>query len=148
MIARISSYFPGTESALWTKIISPKSLQYVALPVLSFVPTESGAFDEEWIEGKPYDLKLYLFSVIPLGRHRIKLAKIDKENNTIVSEETGLLARVWNHTISFHQSGDKEISYIDVVEIRAGLLTPIIWAFAHLFYRHRQRRWKKILKQA
>lgn len=32
-------------------------------------------------------------------------------------------------------------------ESRAGLLTGVVWAFAHLFYPHRQRRWKMLLRR-
>lgn len=73
--------------------------------------------------------------------------KIDKETNTISSHESGLLARVWNHDISFHEVAPGVVSYTDEIEIQAGWLTPAIWLFAHLFYRHRQRRWKVLLSQ-
>jgi hypothetical protein len=32
--------------------------------------------------------------------------------------------------------------YSDEVEVSAGALTPFIWAFAQIFYWHRQRRWR------
>jgi hypothetical protein len=32
------------------------------------------------------------------------------------------------------------------IEIACGFLTLPVWAFAWLFYRHRQRRWKKLLR--
>lgn len=76
MIARISTHFACTEAALCRKIIAPESLQFVASPILCFVPEEAGAMDGEWI----------------------------------------------------------------------GRLSPAIWLFAHIFYRHRQRRWKLLLE--
>lgn len=148
MIACISTSLSCNESTFWSIISRSSSLQYVSLPVLRFVPFKSGIFDNEWVVGKSYELKLYLFCIIPLGRHRIRLVKLDKKTNTIMSEESGLLAPVWHHTISFKQTGEKRIAYTDLIEIKAGLLTPVIWAFAHLFYRHRQKRWKLLLKQA
>jgi len=141
----ISTYFSCSEEELWSKIASPKSLQYVAAPILRFVPCRTDSFSDEWQEGPIYDLNLYLFHVIPLGRHRIKILKADKKANTIVSKESGLFAPVWNHTISFHQCGSREVSYKDRIEIEAGLLTPLICIFARFFYRHRQRRWKRLL---
>ncbi|MBS3768258.1 MAG: hypothetical protein KGY75_09115 [Candidatus Cloacimonetes bacterium] len=147
MIALISTYLPTTASELWAKIIKPKYLHYIVLPVLKFIPLQPGEFDDDWVVGKKYELKLYLFNIVPLGLHSIKLVKIDKENNMIVSEESGMLARVWNHTITFYQSGDSELRYTDVIEIRAGLLSPLIWVFAHLFYRHRQSRWRTVFKK-
>jgi hypothetical protein len=34
--------------------------------------------------------------------------------------------------------------YSDEIEIDAGLLTPLVWLFARVFYGHRQRRWQKV----
>ena len=146
MIARITSYFFCTEADLWDKLTRPEYLQRVSSPVLKFMPDEDDLFEGNWTAGREYNLSLYLFNFLPLGNHRIKLVKIDKETKTILSEETGLLARTWNHKISFQQCGEKRIKYTDTVEINAGLLTPLIWSFAQLFYRHRQRRWKDLLE--
>ena len=145
-ITRISTKFACSDDELWQKIIEPKSLQYVASPILSFVPEQEDALSGEWQVGKPYPLKLYFLKFIPLGRHTIKLVKIDKEANTIVSQENGHLAKVWNHTITFREDEPGVLSYTDEIEIRAGFLTPGIWLFAQIFYRHRQRRWKTLLQ--
>jgi hypothetical protein len=147
MIARISTRLPCSENELWQRIIEPGSLQFVASPILSFVPAEDCDLEGEWQVGRPYPLKLYFLKVIPLGRHTIQLVKIDKDTNTIASRESGLLARVWNHTISFREVSPGVVSYKDEIEIRAGWLTPVIWLFAQLFYRHRQRRWKALLRR-
>jgi len=72
---------------------------------------------------------------------------MDKDTNTVSSQESGLLARMWNHDISFREVGPGKVSYTDEIEIQAGCLTPAIWLFAHLFYRHRQRRWKVLFKE-
>ncbi len=147
MIARISTHFACTETDLWMKIIEPKSLQFVASPILGFIPDEDGALDGEWIVGKKYHLRLYFLKFIPLGSHTIELVKIDKAANTISSKEKGKLARVWNHDITFHEVSPGKVHYTDKIEIRAGLLSPMIWLFAHFFYRHRQRRWKLLLEK-
>ncbi|SFR63588.1 hypothetical protein SAMN05216203_2021 [Marinobacter daqiaonensis] len=148
MIARISTHFACTESELWQQITKPESLQYVAWPILTFSPIEPGAFDSEWELGRDYPLKLYFLKFIPLGRHTIQLVKIDTEENIIWSRERGLLAPVWNHKISFQETKPGLVSYSDEVEIRAGFLTLLIWVFAHGFYRYRQQRWKRLLKNS
>lgn len=145
MIARISTRLACSEGELWHKITEPKSLQFVTSPLLRFVPVQQDGLAGEWQVGVPYPLKLYFLNVIPLGRHTILLMRIDKETNTIVSQESGQLARVWNHTISFREIAPGIVSYTDEIEIRAGWLTPAIWLFAQLFYRYRQRRWKVLL---
>jgi hypothetical protein len=147
MIARISTVLDFAEEDFWKKVIEPRSLQFVASPILSFRPTLTDEFDGEWVEGKTYDLRLYFLKIVPLGYHKIKLVKIDKQSNTIVSNESGTLAPVWNHTIWFRKVEQNKLLYMDEVEIKAGLLTPAIWIFACLFYRHRQKRWKILLKK-
>jgi len=147
MIARIRTILPCTESELWQKISQPRSLQYVASPILVFVPARGDELTSEWQIGRVYRLKLYFLKLIPLGWHTIRLVKMDKKANTISSRESGLLAQVWNHNISFREVGPGKVSYTDEIEIQAGCLTPAIWLFAHLFYRHRQGRWKVLLKE-
>jgi hypothetical protein len=147
MIARISTYLPCSNEQLWAKIVEPKSLQFVASPILKFIPIGKNSFDKEWEVKRDYVLKLYLFGFLPLGNHTIRLINIDRSENKIESTESGLLARVWNHTIQFQEIEENRIYYTDTIEIKAGLLTPMVWSFAQLFYRHRQRRWRKLLKQ-
>jgi hypothetical protein len=147
MHARISTQLDCTERELWQLISKPQSLQFVASPVLDFTPLEPSALDGEWQVGRVYRLKLYLLKRIPLGQHSIELMKIDREHNSIASRERGQLARVWNHNISFREITPGLLSYTDQIEIRAGWLTPFIWMFAQLFYRHRQRRWKVLLQK-
>jgi len=146
MIVRISTYLPCSEGELWAKIMDPKSLQFVASPILKFIPVGKNIFDKEWELNRDYVLKLYLFGFLPLGNHTIRLINIDRSENKIESTESGLLARVWNHTIQFQEIEENRVHYMDIIEIKAGLLTPVILGFAHLFYRHRQRRWRKLLR--
>lgn len=145
MLARISTVLDCTGKQFWDRIIKPESLQFIAAPLLYFEPLAAGELDGEWVVGKTYTVRLLFLGFLPLGQHRIKIVTIDRTTNTIESQESGSLARVWNHTIHFHPSGAGQLRYTDVIEIEAGLLTIFIWAFAHLFYRHRQRRWKKLL---
>jgi hypothetical protein len=146
MIALISTMLECTENQLWDKISETASLQYVAAPLLSFKPLEGGKLDHSWQVGARYPLKLYFMKLIPLGRHDIQIVRIDEETNTIVSRESGQLARVWNHKIYFQAVTPGKVSYTDEIEIEAGWRTPGIWLFAQLFYRHRQRRWKMLLR--
>ena len=146
MLARISTEFDCTLEAFWEQIVKPWSLQYVASPILGFRPLVAGAFDGEWIAGQSYAVRLYLFKILPLGRHRIDVVSIDRDANVIVTQESGLLAPVWDHTVRFEPVGLGRLRYSDEIEIGAGWLTGLVWLFAHLFYRWRQIRWKKLLR--
>ena len=145
MIAKISTILHTTPELLWTEIARPQSLQYVAAPLLYFLPASGTELNNDWEMNKEYHLDLFLLKFIPLGAHKITLNKIDFSKNIIVSNESGKLASVWNHTIQFNPINDYQIEYIDTIEIKAGLLTLFIWFFSHIFYRHRQRRWKRLL---
>lgn len=147
MLARISTQLECTESELWQKLSKPESLQFVASPMLAFAPIEPGVLGSEWETGRDYRLKLYFLKFIPLGRHTIQLVKVDREQNIISSRETWLLAPVWNHNIFFEEIKPSLVSYTDEIDIRAGWLTPLVWLFAQVFYRHRQRRWKVLLQK-
>ena len=146
MLARISTTFDCTAEQLWDEISRTASLRFIAAPLLHFEPLVAGELDGQWVVGKTYALRLSLFGFLPAGEHRITLARIDHAANLIESTESGTLSPVWNHTIRFHSLGDGRLHYTDEIEIQAGLLTWVIWAFAHMFYRHRQRRWKMLLR--
>ena len=147
MLARISTTFDCTAEQLWDEISRPASLRFVAAPLLHFEPLVTDELDSDWVVGKTYALQLSLFGFLPAGEHRITLASIDRKANLIESKESGTLSRIWNHTIRFHPLENGKLHYTNEIEIQAGRLTGVIWAFAHLFYRHRQRRWKKLLRR-
>lgn len=147
MIANISTIMNTTPEKLWKEITKPSSLQYVAAPVLFFHPLPGTDLNSKWEINKEYNLKLKFFKFIPFGFHKIILKKIETSKNEIVSNESGLLAKVWNHTIKFNAINSNQIEYMDIIEIKAGLMTIFIWLFSHFFYRHRQRKWKKLLSK-
>ena len=147
MLAKITTTLLSTPEELWTEISQPSSLQYVSAPLLIFVPKNQEELARSWEKNRPYDLKLFFLGILPLGSHRIVLEEIDQASNTIISRESGHLAKVWNHTIQFEAVDAHQLLYTDTIEIRAGLLTAFVWLFAHWFYRHRQRRWKRLLSR-
>ena len=146
MIARISTVMRTDENRMWQELQKVSSLVYVASPILNFRPQKGHALPEEWILGTEYKLRISSFGIIPLGNHFIRLVELNKEKKRIVSNEHGMLTNVWNHTITFNAIDDQTITYTDEIEIKAGILTFSIWLFAHVFYRHRQRKWKELLE--
>ncbi len=147
MVATITTTLGSTPDRFWRLLSKPESLQYVSAPILAFRPIDQSGIDSEWRVGKLYRLSLYLFAILPLGRHDIVLRVLDREANRIFSTEYGSIAKVWNHIIEFQPLTESQITYTDTIDIQAGLLTAGVWIFAHCFYRHRQRRWKKLLKR-
>jgi len=145
MKAQISTVISTNKNKIWNELQNVSSLMHVSSPILKFRPQNNFTLPEKWELGKEYKLKLYFLGIIPLGDHYITLAEINQNRKIIVSNEHGKLTKVWNHIIKIVPINDQTIEYTDEIEIKAGVLTLSIWLFAHLFYRHRQRRWKKLL---
>lgn len=141
----VESVLPATAESVWAALQRTETLQRVAAPVLHFRPAEPGGLPARWSEGCEATLRLFLFGVLPLGRHTIRIAMVDQVRGEIHTRETGLMTPVWNHTIRIAPLGAQATRYSDEVEIRAGLRTPLVWLFARFFYRHRQRRWRELL---
>ena len=146
MTVRVSTVFQCTEAEFWQKWTDPASWQYIVTPFLSAAPVEPVP-EGEWQIDRTYTFNLRLFTIIPIGRHSIRLLKIDRETNTISSDEGGLFAPIWIHHIWFRAVPGGRLAYTDEVEIDAGWRTPLVWFLANMFYRHRHRRWRALLRQ-
>lgn len=140
----VTTTFVATSRGLWKEIVNPVILQKISAPMLTFTPKAGTDFSKPWNTSDSYDVSLHLGGILPLGSHSIRIRELNREKNLIRSEESGHLAKVWNHTIYFSER-DGKLEYTDEVEIRAGILTFPIWLFANLFYRHRQRNWKTLM---
>jgi hypothetical protein len=145
MHIHVESVLPASVGCVWAALQRTETLQHVAAPVLRFRAVEPDGLPSHWSEGVEANLRLYLFGFVPLGGHTIRLPVVDPDRGEIRSQESGRVAPVWNHTIRVSAVSDQATRYTDEVEIRAGVLTVFIWLFAHFFYRHRQRRWRKLL---
>lgn len=115
-------------------------LHFVAYPLIVFAPV-SGSFPEIWTPGTHWS-RLKLFGIIPFGKQAIVISYEDAQSKFIMIDRGySALIRKWHHTITIEPLSKGECSYKDEVEVEAGLLTPVIWIFAHIFYGHRQKRW-------
>ncbi|MBI3794947.1 MAG: hypothetical protein HY280_09515 [Nitrospinae bacterium] len=130
------------------KIKSPRVLAYVSWPVLGIVPVEPAVPPEMFLEQK-YLVKLRLFGLIPIGWQVIDVScrHLSAEKGKFWFELRdnghGQMISKWDHTITITQNGAGTL-YKDRIEIKAGFLTPFVWVFASVLYRHRQRRLCKL----
>lgn len=139
-----SSVFQATPQQVFSLVSKISTLKFIAKPLLYF-PFITQPESDEWQPNLRYHMKLRVFGVLPFGKHQISFEKF--EPTIIISNESGSMISIWKHYITIHAINDSQVLYSDIVEIKAGVLTPIIWTFARLFYRHRQRRWIKLLQK-
>ncbi|WP_344451232.1 hypothetical protein [Actinocorallia aurantiaca] len=78
-----------------------------------------------------------------LGRPRRLL---DEAARSMRTREHGGPVRTWNHTLRVEPLSEDSCRYSDTVDIDAGRLTPLVTAFAEVFYGHRHRRWRKLVR--
>ncbi|WOE75319.1 hypothetical protein [Alterisphingorhabdus coralli] len=120
-------------------------LNYITRPLIRFTPKAGQAFPEDWTPGE-YKAWMWLFGLLPVGWQAIRISFPEPENATQFIRDNGYgpLIKRWDHMIEIRSDGDGT-HYTDRVIIEAGLLTPLIAAFAQVFYGHRQKRWRKLV---
>lgn len=111
-----------------------------------FHSREPGGFPEQWREG-PHRVWMFAFGVLPFGAQTVNISIGPHDGDTLRARDRGhgWVSRVWDHEISVTPEGEGA-RYRDRVTIEAGLLTPLVWAFAALFFRWRQSRWRALAR--
>lgn len=144
MLIDVSTYLPCKPEQAIRHARTSRLLRYVAEPLVKLVPRQPSRLPETWSEGT-YWVSLYLFGFIPLGRQAVVISFPEARNGFLVRDNGyGSFIHRWDHIITLEPAGNGTL-YRDRLTIEAGVLTPLVWGFAHLFYRHRQRRWRKLV---
>jgi len=143
----ITSEFEALPQKVFNEAIKISSLMSVAAPLIFFRPVKPKNLPEKWEEGSMYAFKLYLLKYIPMGDYKVTIVKIDMRNRTILSDESGHIVKVWQHLITIKPGKNKNTIYNDSILIKAGIKTFFIWLFSNLFYRHRQKKWGRIIRK-
>lgn len=145
MRVRLSTKLPMTAEETQALVATPALLGHIAAPLLRFAPVDPPVFPKVWSESR-YLVRVLLGGMLPLGRQWIDIShhSVSDEGFRMRDDGSGDLARRWDHWITITPDAAGGCTYTDDVEIDAGLLTPIVWSFARLFYAHRQRRWRAL----
>ena len=142
---RIETELPTSADAVWRAMCHPASFSYVTRGILG-VPALAGR-TEPLREGERGTGWILLWHVIPLWRHTIQVNAIDESSRTIRTTEHGGVVKVWNHDLRVEPAGEQRCRYSDTIEIHARRLTGLVARLARLFYRYRQRRWRRLVRR-
>lgn len=129
----------------WNLVKQSQTLVYVCKGLLGF--DGSHRFPKQWRVGDTINTRLKLFGLIPAWKHSLRFILISDESMVIFTEEKGGVVQSWNNEIKFEVNSESSCFYTDTVEINAGIFSPVIWLFANVLYRYRQRRWKYLIQQ-
>lgn len=129
-------------AAIWQAVNTPAAFRFVTQGLVSVDGVDEV---DTWGTGATVAGRLRVLGV-PFSRHRITVESIDDDRRALQSDEAGGPVRSWRHMITVDEvPGDPDrCRYTDRIVIDAGLLTPAVVAFAHVFYRARQRRWRRL----
>ncbi len=151
MLIERSCLLPCSPRRCFAEVETPRLLRYVSSPVVRFVAIDPPAFPERWEDGN-YRVGLRIFGWIPLGSQVIGISRGEFSDGDsgfraqLRDNGHSALATKWDHWITV-ESAPGGCRYTDRIEIQAGLLTPLVAAFAWFFYGHRQRRWQRLVRQ-
>ncbi|WP_234031888.1 DUF3703 domain-containing protein [Porphyrobacter sp. SLTP] len=140
-----STHIALKPETVWAEVQKAGLLQHIAWPLVRFIPVDDAAF-ESFRPGGRCEVKLRLFGIIPFGTQWIVTSMHDADGTDWPKRlrdngHSALISR-WDHWITVMPEPNGGTHYSDEVEVSAGALTPFIWAFAQIFYWHRQRRWR------
>ena len=131
-------------ATIWSRLQTVALLREVMAPIASLGMVDGAAFPVTWKEGITYRFKIYVLGFIPTGIRDLKIERIDPIRHQLQSREREPLIQRWDHLITLQAIGPSKTLYRDEIEIEAGWMTVLVWAFAQVFYRHRQRKWRRI----
>lgn len=131
----------------WAAIQRPDLLLHVSRPLLRMKLVQPDEWPERW-EHSQYLVRLHLFGILPAGEQVIRIedpaAEPPAEHYAVRDRGWGSFAHTWDHEITLAPTPDGRTLYRDRVVVGAGILTPLVAAFAQVFYRHRQRRLRRL----
>lgn len=149
MFLEISTELDCSPERAWLEVQTTSLLEYVAKPWLVFEPIEPQILPKTWQEDK-YLVKMKFLGIIPCGKQWINISILDtsaeRQVYKIRDNGQGDLVNKWNHLIVIEGTSTGKTKYTDRLELDAGILTPLVWVYANIFYQHRQKRWQKLVK--
>ena len=96
------------------------------------------------VEGESGTGWVRLFHLVPFARWSINVHTVDADAHMIATEECGGIFRRWAHTLHVEPVDAGNCRYIDIVDLEAGILTPIAALVAGGIFWHRHRRWRRL----
>ena len=128
--------------------------RHITAPLVRFKRPGGAPWPTHWSPGN-LRVQMWLLGLLPMGPQTVRIS-IEAPAQaggwpTLRDNGEGMLMRRWDHRITLQALPDGRTLYTDDIEVVARhlpwLMTPLSAAFAQVFYRHRQRRWRQLAAQ-
>ncbi len=144
---RVTTLFPYTKEEFWEaeQLIEHTKMVTQPMTKLNVIKAPQSPY---FIEDSTYILKPLSYGILPIGgEHTIYIEEINHDEYYIQTREYNSIAKVWDHRLSWEESGGDQVIYTDTIELYAGVLTPIFAQYLRSFYKMRHRNWYALLKK-
>lgn len=130
---------------VWEAAKHSKTLGYVLRGLLHYRTPMS--LPRVWRAGQTVRLRFYLLGAFPWLSQTVHLIRVDDRRREIWTEAVSEVLVHWRHVLKVDPIDDGRCRVTDRIDFHAGALTIPVWFAAHVLYRHRHRRWKKLVRQ-
>ncbi|MGY1694744.1 hypothetical protein ACI8AD_12810 [Geodermatophilus sp. SYSU D00766] len=140
----VTTELPCSVERAREEVGTSRLLLYVSWPLVEFLPVDPPVLPPTWQAGD-HLVRMRLFGLVPLGRQTISISFPPTTPDRVLLRDNGSgdLLRRWDHLITIAPgSSPTRARYTDRIDVDAGLLTSLAWAWAHVLYRWRQHRWR------
>jgi ligand-binding SRPBCC domain-containing protein len=144
LIVHVSTELAAPPERVWETLKKIDTLRYITRGLLGF--RLLAPVSEDLGPGDVVRVRLLFFHVFPAWTHEIRISRVDEAERWIETTEHGGAVKTWNHRLSVEPADGDRTRYTDRIEIDAGPLTRLVWAYANLFYRYRQWRWRRLAR--
>lgn len=151
MRLRLSTPLNAPPEWVAAQLQSTAVFRHIAAPLVLFRPTCGTPWPAHWSPGD-LQLQMRLLGLLPMGSQTVRISIEPSAQAggwpTLRDNGEGALMRRWDHRITLQPLPDGHTLYTDDIDVVARhlpwLMTPLSGAFAQVFYRHRQRRWRQL----
>ena len=140
----MSTELDAPPDRVWETLKQVDTLRYITRGLLAFRPL--GPVPDTLRAGEVVRVRLLFFHVVPAWAHEIRIVSVDEEARAIETREHGGGVKRWDHRLTVEPAGAGRSRYTDRIEIDAGATTRLVCAYANLFYRYRQWRWRRLAR--
>lgn len=146
MLVRVSTELEAPAERVWPLLKRTETLRYVTRGLLGIDALGGGVLPAAWRPGEELCVRLRPLHVLPGWLHCITTVAVDDERREALTNERGGPIKAWRHRLVVEPLPGGRSRYTDEIAIDAGRLTPVVGAFAHLFFRYRQARWRGLAR--
>lgn len=151
MRVRLSTPLHAPPEWVAAQLQSTSVFRHVTAPLVRFKRPGGAPWPTHWSPGD-LPLQMRLLGLLPMGSQTVRISIEPSAQAgawpTLRDNGEGTLMRRWDHRITLQPLPDGRTLYTDDIDVVArhlpGLMTPLSAAFAQVFYRHRQRRWRQL----